>query len=939
MAEGAIRFADFYRAINRGREPLPWQQRLAETVIRDGWPEEVGVPTGLGKTASIDIALWSLVCDLADEETPRRAPTRIWYVVNRRLLVDAAYEHGRRIAELIENPECVEADWSVEKSGDMSVDRAREVLEAARDALGSVGLARDPLVVVRLRGGAEIGARPPDPAQPSLVFATVPMFASRWLFRGYGTSANMRSVDAALAGIDSLILLDEAHLARPLLSLAGPLSECDVGDPSRVLQGDGSCGRARPTLVSLTATGGGRNVFDLDEEDRGHPIIKKRLGAAKPVRLVRAKKSDLVKKIVETTFDLLGDQPGPSVAIVFVNDPRKARELWGGFAGGGKRRPEVDRVLLTGRIREREAAAIRKRLLDPDTGAPSGRDRESQRKKWQRHLVIVATQTLEVGADLDADVMVTESCGSRALVQRLGRLNRLGESSTARGAIVHAEDEKNFGVYQDEPLEVWQRLVAAAEGSDELELGPDRVRTVLGEPNDAPPRTPELLPAHLWEWAKTTIAPPGEVPVEIFFEGFSESLPQVSVVWRAYIPESGGVLLRPVSAEESVDVPIGEARSVLSELVGETVARVAYDGVSVEHVAVGDLRPGDTVLVGSDRGGYDEHGWAPESRSPVLDVSLLDGPGLPLTSEVFRLLFEQSPELERMLQIVALVGQPPDPEEEFDRVSLQEELFELIRAAQPSALLRKEEWDQLRQRFSGKIVHPAGGVGVVEYRPVKPGRDPIPLRSDALDELSRSQSLVELLAHCDSVGAAAEALGRQIGIADELCEALRAAGEFHDLGKADSRFQRWLDPEEVSPEPLAKSARPWSKWRADRIASGWPEGGRHEELSRRLVEAWLAKKGESGPSWDPDLVLHLVTSHHGYGRPLVPPTEDRGALPVRVKLASGDVLSASGDLSWWDTEQPARFRRCCERYGYWGLALLEAVLRQADHAVSEVTVA
>ena len=37
----------------------------------------------------------------------------------------------------------------------------------------------------------------------------------------------------------------------------------------------------------------------------------------------------------------------------------------------------------------------------------------------QRHLIVVATQTLEVGADIDAEYLATEACGVRALTQRL----------------------------------------------------------------------------------------------------------------------------------------------------------------------------------------------------------------------------------------------------------------------------------------------------------------------------------------------------------------------------------------------------------------------------------------------------------------------------------------------------------------------------------------
>jgi hypothetical protein len=45
-------------------------------------------------------------------------------------------------------------------------------------------------------------------------------------------------------------------------------------------------------------------------------------------------------------------------------------------------------------------------------------------------------------------------------------------------------------------------------------------------------------------------------------------------------------------------------------------------------------------------------------------------------------------------------------------------------------------------------------------------------------------------------------------------------------------------------------------------------------------------------------------------------------------------VTVDGDLTITDWGQPARFRRLCERYGTWGLALLESIVRQADHAAS-----
>lgn len=205
---------------------------LAQQVQASGWPSLIGVPTGLGKTACIDIAVWALAAQADRTPDCRTAPTRIWYVVNRRLLVDAAHDHGRNIAGLLAEP------TSTPVAGP---DRGKAVstlatVAQALDALaGGPGLQVGPLFVSRLRGGAEVGARPPEPSRPSLILATVPMFASRWLFRGYGSSRSMRPIDAALAGVDSLVLLDEAHLAQPLQNLAEPLTDSDTPGHARLL--------------------------------------------------------------------------------------------------------------------------------------------------------------------------------------------------------------------------------------------------------------------------------------------------------------------------------------------------------------------------------------------------------------------------------------------------------------------------------------------------------------------------------------------------------------------------------------------------------------------------------------------------------------------------------------------------------------------------------
>lgn len=917
-------FELFYKAVNRGRAPFPWQDRLAAKVSEEGWPAEIGIPTGLGKTTCLDIALWALARQSALPPSERTAPTRIWYVVNRRLLVDAAYDLGVRLQRVLQNPESLRS----EGRSDSELQAAASVANALNSIGGRIG--SGPLQVTRLRGGAELGARPSHPAQPSLIFSTVPMFASRWLFRGYGCSASMRPVEAALAGVDSLVLLDEAHLAPALAGLSTPLGQCDIGRPQRLLNG----ARSRPVLVSLTATGDAASPFVLDSADMQHPTVQRRLNAAKPMRLVPSREKVLVDDLcAELAYNLVR-QDSPAAAVVFVNSPRTARAVFERLTASREKLlgQLADLELLTGRIRDREGDYIRHRLLDPVTGAPAGRNRSG----LTRHLVVVATQTLEVGADLDFDVLVSEACGTRSLVQRLGRLNRLGDTAGAAGSLVFAQDAKEFGIYGEQPRAVWEQLLTAAVDGV-VDLGPGRIADVVGPPTDLPPQTGELLHAHLWEWAKTTKPAPDEAPPELFFDGLEPKRASVSVAWRVVEPKPGERLVPSMSADESVEIPLGEFR-VFAEEQSLQLTRLASDRVTMEGPLLpGRIRPGDQIVLPSFAGGHDEFGWAPTCREPVLDVSLWRFPGIPMVADAFRMLINEGDKLEAVVRLSRQLADPPEPDETIDRSRLETELLESFRSAEPTNSIFEEEWGSLIERVRPSVLYPLEGPSWLQVRAVADGRSIPMLRADLFDDLSFSATSALVGEHNGSVSEFAARIAERVGLPEIMSTTLALAGRFHDLGKCDVRFQRWLDPGAESAEPIAKSSRPWQYWQSDRVPSGWPKGGRHEDLSRRLVEAWLETAG-ADPTIQGDLLLHLIASHHGQGRPLLRPVRDPFATLVSAEV-DGVLLKASADLSEVDWEQPARFRRCCETYGYWGLALLEAILRQADHEVSRVVVA
>ena len=577
-------------------------------------------------------------------------------------------------------------------------------------------------------------------------------------------------------------------------------------------------------------------------------------------------------------------------------------------------------MLLTGRVRRTEADQAREAVLDPVEGAPSARDRAVQR---DRHLIVVATQTLEVGADLDFDIAVTETCGVRALTQRLGRLNRLGRCPDPHCVILHAEKEKHWGLYGEEPSTVWEALVRARDEGP-IDLSPNRVAEILGSPTDAPPAVPELLPFHLWDWAKTTAPPPQEAPVELFYEGFATDGPRVSICWRATRFSSGDRLVPSISVDEAVDLPLGEARAVLVERLGETaqLLRLARDRVTIEDCQVGALRPGDLVVLDTQDGLYDDHGWSPASTAPVQDLSLGRWPGLPIDEQTLRRLLPSHADL-----LSSLVAPVVEADDEALRAMPLEALIRALREIDSCANELRDVIADLDGRFTWM-----GSVPVLTRpTPTQSGRASTLLAADAFDDLSADSTAVGLDQHLGSVGEIAERLARAVGLPEALIKAVEQAGRFHDLGKADPRFQRWLDPEATATAPLAKSTTSRTQWRQDRASSGWPAGGRHEVLSARLLDAWWASR--EIPEVDIDLVRHLVLAHHGHGRPLVKPVEDREANSLELQL-DGTTMSISGDLAATDWDQPRRFRSACERYGYWGLALLEAIVRQADHLAS-----
>ena len=975
----AEHFDEFFREVY-GFSPFPWQSRLARRVVtargdEPAWPEALALPTSAGKTACIDVAVFALACQAEWAAAERTGPRRIFFVVDRRVIVDATYDRAALLAKSLRQAE----GGVVREVADRLLSLTRDSVHDVADPAG-VGT---PLDVFRMRGGTYRDDRwVRSPLQPAVIVSTVDQFGSRLLFRGYGPRSNMWPVHAGLAANDSLVVLDEAHCANPFRQTMEHVgryrrwADESVNLPASPHQ---------TVLLSATPPAGVTDTFVADGEDRAHSVLGARIGCAKPTRL------DLVRvpasadgaarwpgRLAQEAVDLAGEQR--RAIGVMVNRVATARAVYRELIGMGH-----DAVLLTGRMRAIDHDRVLRRL----DGLRTGEERETGGLRF-----VVATQTLEVGADLDFDGLVTECASLDALRQRFGRLNRGGRPIDARGVVMVQSWQLTARnrvdpVYGEALADTWDWL-AERDRDGEVDFGfeafdrllplePDERRELLRRLSAPAPDAPVMLPAHLDAWVQTSPAPVPDPDVSIFLHGSDRRAPDVQVCWRSDLPDDlsrnvdGDRAIRilslcpPVSAE-CISVPIPNLRrwlrgedgaQGLSDLGGdggddgsgragapEPDRRVIlWRGLQDSRSAgsADALRPGDTVVIPAQLGGWDIFGHVPEpgaGGAPAIDVgdeAHLRSRATPLL-RVHQHTLASWPECPARRELLELArrAQPPEDEE----MLLEERLREIAAVDDAPEWLQTAAVGWCADPGRKVFEHPGGGFVLRGVRRVMEDPGEIGTLTDEDDAYSATVE-VSLEDHLAGVGRWASRFARGAGLPREMERDLELAARLHDLGKADHRMQAMFHggstwAAAASDTVLAKSAQ----WPSDlgaflraREACAYPVGFRHELVSVRLIESVSDLLDTAA---DRDLVLHLVTSHHGYGRPFAPVVEDPDPVAVEVD-AFGHPLSVSSrtGLERLDSGVAERFWRLARRYGWWGLAWLEALVRVADHRRSE----
>ena len=949
--------------------PFRWQVRMAERACRGVWPRSIKLPTASGKTSCLDIAVFALAYQAYRRHATGQAiemPRRMFFVVDRRIVVNQTHQRAVALADALADPEAAEplaavAYWLKDLSAHPSA---------------------PPLDCFELRGGIyRDDAWVRSPLQPTIVTSTVDQIGSRLLFRGYGVPDHSLSIHAALTANDALILLDEAHCSQPFSQTLAAIARYRDADLPAEAPGRWAEEPLRTPfcVAEMTATprNAGDEVFALEEADyQADPVLAERHLCAKPVRLVTSNAKGgkqnalLAKALVERALELADGAPCRRIAIVVnrVACARAAYELL--------REKHGDRVaLMIGRMRP----------IDRDwlTDELEPRFESNSKEEFTEPHFVVATQCLEVGADFDFDGMVSQCASLDALRQRFGRLNRVGRAPHARGVIVMAEGDlapkKPDPIYDAALPATWQWLNAQARDGF-VDLGVRALEATLAQSRVAVETltapaldAPVLMPAHVDLLCQTSPRPAVEPEIAAFLHGPNRGTPEVLVCWRADMPDESHadweercratLAVCPPSSPECLSVPLpefkawlrGETRQDSGDLLGETVedeeARasdapanrrgVVWTGRECRAVSARNaeefaaVRPQAVIVLPATAGGWSTLGHVPEA------IAEPDGSGKLTTEERQALapidLGADAYERSRNRQILRVHPSLPRP---------------VLEGADNDALLQfaadeTKTWSGTwlgdeSNNFGPPLRYPSGFVLI---GPRKNVRAELPRASfdDDLEEHNLdAEKKIPLAVHTADVVQETRRNTERLNLPPTLCQALIAAAERHDLGKADPRFQALLLNSslafaELQPTLWAKSARGAGAAKPVQV----PAGFRHEMLSLQFAAAIADDLADA----DRDLMLHAIAAHHGRARPWAPVVDDPS--PPEVSLngfacAEGrtpDVTLTSAERlavppHRLDSGVARRFWNLNRRFGWWGLAWLETTLRLADWTAS-----
>ena len=462
-----------------------------------------------------------------------------------------------------------------------------QVSGEARRWLGNLGLTDDVALHVVMGGRGETqGDWRENMHRPAIVVGTVDSLVSKSLNRGYGIGRAFFPIDFALSTNGVHWVIDEIQLCpestTTLRQLAGFAARLGTAEPFGL-----TCMSATVPdglLETVDRPARGQTIEILREERVGELAV--RLDAARTIRRAKADAGDY--KAVATT--VLGLHRPGTLTLVVVNTVPAARELYKQLRAG-----QTACTLLHSRFRGIDRAG---RMADVV-------DRPEDR-------IVVSTQVVEAGIDLNAALLVTEAAPWPSLVQRAGRCNRTGKIADAE--LWWLPPAKSAPYEQrdiDETSAELDKLEGVAVTGEDL-LG----RAVdYSHPQIAVIRRTDFV--GLFDTSPDLSG--NDVDIAPYVRDADDL--DAEVAWATWTPGEGGAPdpdIKAPASEYRCRVSLSDTLKLAKDKAVWRFDQVSGNWIKVTQQPQARPRPGEVFLVNATDGGYDpETGFDPSARGPV----------------------------------------------------------------------------------------------------------------------------------------------------------------------------------------------------------------------------------------------------------------------------------------------------------------------------------
>ncbi|MFO1005559.1 MAG: CRISPR-associated helicase Cas3' [Planctomycetaceae bacterium] len=567
-------FCDFFK-LATGTSPYPYQERFATSIEL---PHLLRVPTGAGKTATAVLGwLWRRM------HGGQPTPGRLVYCLPMRVLVEQSYRESRQ--------------W-----------------------LENLGLSEN-VGLHLLMGGAESKEWHLRPEQPAILIGTQDMLLSRALNRGYAASRFHWPIDFGLLNNDCLWVFDE-----PQLMAGGVSTSAQLAGLRESLDTIGTCSTVwmsatlEPSWLDTVDFRGKFTAppFELDSKRDYAPELPlhRRMTAEKTLGQLDAVSSKDMKAVAKAA--LAKHEPGTQT-LVILNTVDRAKATYDEL-GKLLKKSDIPKLLL---VHSRYRPAERMKLNESLTSKDESADR-----------IIVATQVVEAGVDISAKTLISELSPWSSMVQRIGRCNRTGLDGAGRVYWINL-DEKVAAPYDEDELTMARSCLKKLDGANVSPQALDEFKTRedirLPFEHKHVLRRRDLL--DLFDTAPDLSG--NDIDISRFVRSDDPDT-DVLVYWRNWSGDVPSSDMPGPQRDELCRVPVQKFSAFVQSLDGKR-RRQAYVWDHLDDLwKVLDnklIRPGMTVLLPCEAGGYSELGWDEASTTVVSVVPRPDAESSPSPEE------------------------------------------------------------------------------------------------------------------------------------------------------------------------------------------------------------------------------------------------------------------------------------------------------------------